>query len=170
MSHGWSQECICHWSWEGFSSIFENIVRQVSCNSENSRNSDSRNNQTHAHPSREVQNENGEQMQSRELESNVHQLTNCCKNSSQSTNKQPSLTKEGIEWKLRVSSNKKQVSMSCFADFFWYSQYFPAYDSSATLMMLTILKMQKKKSFDVAYANSELNKEVYELTQIRSTI
>ncbi|XP_059294305.1 uncharacterized protein LOC132047309 isoform X2 [Lycium ferocissimum] len=95
-------------NWEGFSSIFENIVRQVSCNSENSRNSDSRNNQTHAHPSREVQNENGEQMQSRELESNVHQLTNCCKNSSQSTNKQPSLTKEGIEWKLRVSSNKKQ--------------------------------------------------------------
>lgn len=79
---------------EGFRSRLENIVRgQVSSNSENSsnsRNSDSRNNQTHAHPSQEIQNENGEQMQSRELESNVHQLPDRSENSGQSMNQQPS--------------------------------------------------------------------------------
>ncbi|KAK4367094.1 hypothetical protein RND71_014974 [Anisodus tanguticus] len=52
---------------EGFRSRLENIVR-----------------------GQEVQNENGEQMQSRELESNVPQLPDRSENSGQSTNQQPS--------------------------------------------------------------------------------
>ncbi|KAK4359717.1 hypothetical protein RND71_021946 [Anisodus tanguticus] len=52
---------------EGFRSRLENIVR-----------------------GQEVQNENGEQMQSRELESNVHQLPDLSENSGQSTIQQPS--------------------------------------------------------------------------------
>ncbi|XP_060182670.1 uncharacterized protein LOC132612596 isoform X1 [Lycium barbarum] len=52
---------------EGFGSRLENIVR-----------------------GQEVQNENGEQMQSRELESNVHQLPDRSENSSQSTHQQSS--------------------------------------------------------------------------------
>ncbi|KAF3632542.1 putative histone H2B-like [Capsicum annuum] len=52
---------------EGFRSRLENIVR-----------------------GHEVQNENGEQMQSRELESNVHQLPDHSENSGQSMNQQPS--------------------------------------------------------------------------------
>ncbi|XP_055825600.1 uncharacterized protein LOC129894104 isoform X2 [Solanum dulcamara] len=63
---------------QGFRSRLENIVRgQVSCNSEsssNSGNSDLRSNQAHANPSQEVQNENLEQLQSREQELITHQL------------------------------------------------------------------------------------------------
>ncbi|XP_059298635.1 uncharacterized protein LOC132051519 [Lycium ferocissimum] len=63
---------------QGFRSRLENIVRgQVSSNSEsssNSGNSGLRSNQAHANPSQEVQNENLEQLQSREQERITHQL------------------------------------------------------------------------------------------------
>ncbi|KAJ8528501.1 hypothetical protein K7X08_022193 [Anisodus acutangulus] len=63
---------------QGFRSRLENIVRgQVSSNSEsssNSGNSGLRSNQAHANPSQEVQNDNLEQLQSREQERSTHQL------------------------------------------------------------------------------------------------
>ncbi|XP_006364444.1 uncharacterized protein [Solanum tuberosum] len=99
---------------QGFRSRLENIVRgQVSSHSESSSNSGNgglRSNQAHANPLQEVQNENLEQLQSREQERITHQLPDHRESFDSST------TSQATNWLVSPNQGRGQVEPIVEAD------------------------------------------------------